>query len=144
MSHKKQELKIPTDWNVKRNELYDIDPLGNSATADKETLIYDQEDLLWICKGSYNIDLGWYGGQDLKKKGSGFSICLFRGDNWNKCELLEKFKSKSKKEIVDKLEFLIRSVDNGDYNSLDGYKIDEDDLMNKNSMSDYDLFSAKK
>jgi hypothetical protein len=144
MSHKKQELSIPTDWNIKRNEFYDIDPLDKSTTTDKAILIFDQEDLLWISKGDYNIDLGWYGGQDLKNKESGFCIHLFRGDNWNKCELLEKFISKSKHDIVDKLKSLIRSVDNGDYKELRGHKIDEDDIQNKNSMSDYELYSAKK
>lgn len=84
------------------------------------------------------------GGDDLDNKRVGFCIHLFRGDNWNKCELLEKFKSKNKKDIVDKLRSLISAVDNGDYNFLQGYKIDEDDLRNENLMSDHEAYSAKK
>lgn len=144
MSFKKQRLDTPTDWDIKRNEFYDIDPLDNSSPTDKETLIFAQEDLLWISKGDYNIDLGWYGGRDIESKDSGFCIHLFRGNNWNKCELLEKFRSKNKKDIVDKLNFFVSSVDNNDYRGLTGYKIDEDEDGNLNSMSDFEFYSVKK
>ena len=46
--HRKQKLNIPADWEIKRHEFYDIDPLDNSTTGDKDILIYSQEDLLWM------------------------------------------------------------------------------------------------
>ncbi|MFN7329851.1 MAG: hypothetical protein ACK5UP_10135 [Bacteroidota bacterium] len=144
MSHRKQELNIPTDWEIKRNEFYDIDPFDNSSADDKDVLIFVQEDMLWIKKENYNIDLGWYGGHDLNDRLTGFCICLYRGDNWNKCELLEKFRTRSKKDIADKLRSIITSVDSGDYDSLTGYSIDEDDLTNENLMSDHEVYSSKK
>lgn len=144
MRIRKQVLYIPTGWEVKRNEFYDIDPFDNSLAEDKDVLIFIQEDMLWLKKDNYNIDLGWYGGDDLKDRLTGFCIHLYRGDHWNKCELLEKFRSNNKKDIVDKLGIIINSVDNGDYNYLIGYKIDEDDLINENSMSDHEIYSAKK
>lgn len=61
MSHRKQELDIQVDWEIKRNEFYDIDPFDNLSADDKDALIFVQEDMLWIKKENYNIDLGWYG-----------------------------------------------------------------------------------
>ena len=144
MSHTKQELNIPTDWKIRRNEFYDIDPFDNSSADDKDVLIFSQEDMLWLKKDNYSIDLGWYGGDDLKNKQTGFCIYLYRGDNWNKCDLLEKFRTKNKKDVVDKLDILIKSTDKGDYDNLSGHRINEDDTMNQNSMNDFETYSAKK
>ena len=132
------------DWEIKRNEFYDIDPFDNSPDEIKRLLIFDQEDMLWIKKGDYNIDLGWYGGNNLNNRQTGYCIHLFRGAHWNKCELLEKSRSKNKEDIVNKLNFFINSIERGDYNYLSGYNINEDDLMNKNLISDLDEYSAKK
>lgn len=143
MSHLKQELKIPIDWEIKRNEFYDIDPFDNSSVDEKVVLIFDQEDMLWIKKGIYNIDLGWYGGDGLNNRKTGYCIYLYRGDNWNKCELLEKFKAKNKNDIVNKLTSIISSVDRGDYDNLIGYKIDQDNLTSENLMSDRETYSAR-
>lgn len=144
MSHRKQQLNIPADWEIKRNEFYDIDPFDDSTMNDKDTLIFIQEDMLWLRKDEYNIDLGWYGGDDLGNEMTGFCIYLYRGDNWNKCELLEKFRTKNKKTVVDKLDILIKSIDEGDYDNLVGHRIDEDDLTNQNSMTDFETYSVKK
>lgn len=81
--------------------------------------------MLWLKKGKYNIDLGWYGGDDLKNEKTGFCIHLYRGDEWNKCNLLEKFRSKNKSESVDKLDALIKSIDKGNYDNVVGHRIDE-------------------
>ena len=139
----KQKLNIPADWEIKRNEFYDIDPFDNSPADDKEVLIFVQEDILWLKKGNYNIDLGWYGGQDLKNEGAGFCIYVYRGDHWHNCDLLEKFRSKNKQNVVDKLDSLIKSVDKGEYDNLIGHRIDEDDLTNQNSMEDFEAYSVK-
>ena len=55
MSHRKLELNIPTDWEIKRNEFYDIDPFDNSSADDKEVLILVQEDMLWIKNRNYDM-----------------------------------------------------------------------------------------
>jgi hypothetical protein len=144
MSHRKQELNIPPDWKIKRNEFYDIDPFDNSSADDKDALIFVQEDMLWLTKDNYNIDLGWYGGHDLKNEKTGFCIYLYRGSNWNKCDLLEKFRTKNKKDVVDQLDIFIKSIDKGDYHSIGGHRIDGDDLVNHNSMADFETYSVKK
>jgi hypothetical protein len=66
---------------------------------DKETLIFLQEDMLWITKDDYNIDLGWYGG-DLSRATSGFCLYLYRGNNWNESGLLERFRDRNKADII--------------------------------------------
>jgi DNA-binding Lrp family transcriptional regulator len=144
MSYRKQELNIPTDWEIKRNEFYDIDPFDNSSTDDKDVLILVQEDILWIKKKNYNLDLGWYGGDDLENKWTGFYICLYRGDNWNKCDLLEKYRAKNKKDVVEQLHRLITAVDKGEYDNLVGHRIDEDDMTNHNSMTVFKTYSVEK
>lgn len=144
MSHRKQEINIPTDWEIKRNEFYDIDPFDNSSADDKDVLIFVQEDMLWIKKRNYNLDLGWYGGDDLENEWTGFCIHLYRGDNWNKCELLEKYRTKNKKDVVEQLYHLITSVDKGEYDNLVGHRIGEDDITNQNSMKDFKTYSVEK
>ncbi len=144
MEPQKQKLNIPTGWAVKWNEFYDIDPLDISNTKSKELSIFLQEDMLWIEKQEYNIDLGWYGGENMNDEGVGFQLHLFRGNSWNKCELLEKYRSKGKEDVVEILNAMIASVDNGSYDQVVGYKIDEDDLSNANSMTDHEVYSAKK
>lgn len=144
MKIEKQLLYIPPGWEVKRNEFYDIDPFDNSSEADKDLLIFIQEDMLWLNKGDYHIDLGWYGKDDLNARSTGFCIHLYRGEHWNKCELLETFRSKNKRDIVDELSMMINAVENGDYKFLTGHNINEDDPTNENSMSDFETYSARK
>jgi hypothetical protein len=143
MKIEKQVLHIPAEWEIVRNEFYDIDPFDQSSVEDKDTLIFDQEDMLWIRKGDYNIDLGWYGGNKLSDSRVGYCLYLYRGISWNKCELLEKYKSQNKTNIVDRLVAVIASIDHGEYESLKGYVINEDDSANRNSMSDHEFYSAK-
>src|SRR5687767_1859843 len=101
--YKHQRLDISSDWTVVRNEFYDIDPAENVTEDDKHDNIYCQEDLLYLTKGDYHLDLGWYGYDNLTSDTTGYCIHLYRGDNWNNAELLEKFRSKSKKIIADKI-----------------------------------------
>jgi hypothetical protein len=92
-----QQLDISSDWTVVRNVFYDIDPADNSSEDDKEVYIYCQEDLLYLKKDNYHLDLGWYGYDNLTNDRTGYCIHLFRGDNWNNGELLEKLRSKDNK-----------------------------------------------
>jgi hypothetical protein len=94
---------------VLRNEFYDIDPFDSHSAEVKDILIFIQQDMLWIQKENYNIDMGWYGGDDLTNEYTGFCIYLYRGDHWNKCELLETFRSQRKEEIVTMLNYFIES-----------------------------------
>lgn len=138
-----QLLNISTDWSVMRNVFYDIDPEDNNSYDDKEVYIYCQEDLLYLTKGDYHLDLGWYGYNNLTYDKTGYCIHLFRGDNWNNAELLEKFRSKDKQVIVAKINDIIKAVDIGEFDNSIGYIVDENDMTNQNSFSDIDNYSVR-
>jgi hypothetical protein len=141
MSFKKQELEITNGWTVNQHEFYDVDPTDNVPIEDKETFIFFMQDMLWITKGSYNLDLGWYGGEQSE---GAYCIVLFRGNSWNKCDLLEMFRSKSKNEIVEMINAFIQLVDSQKYDDIRGHRIDEDDEQNTNSIYDFETYSALK
>lgn len=136
--HKKQSLNVTNDWQIMRNEFYDIDPLDDSSEEDKSMLIFDQEDMLWIRKDDYSIDVGWVGG-DMQRPESGYCLVMFRGGHWQSCELLEMFRSKRKEEIVRKLNALIAAIDKGVYKTVQGYAVDAN---NANHIEDWFVYSA--
>lgn len=82
IQYKIQVLEIPLNWKIKRNVFYDINPTDDITEDDKYNNIYCQEDLLLIKKNDYNIDLGWYGADNLKSDKTGFYLYLFRGLDW--------------------------------------------------------------
>lgn len=96
-----------------------------------------------MSRGNYHIDLGWYGYDNLDCDATGYCIHLFRGDNWNNAELLEKFCSKNKNAIADKIIEFAKAVDLGEFDKLTGYRVDEHDTSNENNFSDFDSYSAR-
>ena len=138
-----QQLDISSDWTVVRNVFYDIDPADDVSEDDKYDNIFCQEDLLLLTKGDYNLDLGWYGYDNLSSDTTGYCIHLFRGDNWNNAELLEKLRSKDKQFIVKKINDLINAVDIGDFDNFIGYIVNENDPKNKNDFSDIENYTVR-
>lgn len=137
-----QILDISPNWKIIRNEFYDISPTDNVKEDDKFDYIYSQEDMLLLQNVNYKIDLGWYGGNKLINKETGYYIHLFKGDNWNKSVFLEKFVSQDKKEVTNKINNIINLVDLGAYENVEGYIIDEDDLTNNNDLSKIKNYSS--
>lgn len=125
--YKKQALRITNEWEIHRNEFYDIDPLDNIPEDDKYSNLYSQEDILFIEKGQFTPDLGWYGSNLLNEQLTGFMLVLFKGHDWNSCELLELVRTKSKSEIANRINQFIELVDINYYNKKTGYIIDEND-----------------
>lgn len=138
-----QHIDISSDWKVVQNVFFDIDPMDNTSEEDKHDFIYCQEDLLYLTKGIYHLDLGWYGYDNLTNDSTGYCIHLYRGDSWNNGELLEKHRSKDKQFIVTKINELIKTVDIGDFDKLTGYIVDENDLTNNNDFSDIDNYTVR-
>ena len=138
-----QQLDISYNWTVVRNVFYDIDPADNVSEDDKRDNIFCQEDLLYLTKGDYHLDLGWYGYDNLTSDTTGYCIHLFRGNNWNNAELLEKLRSKDKQVIVEKINDLIKAVDIGEFDNLTGCLVDENDPTNKNDFSRIDNFTVR-
>ena len=142
--YKLQELDISSDWSILQNEFYDIDPKDNIPEDDKFFNIYCLEDLLYLTKGMYHLDLGWYGSDKLTKPYTGFCIYLFRGNNWHDCEFLEKFRSQEKQVIVTKINEFIHAVNLGDYENKVGYRFDENDTTKENEFGNLHYYSARK
>ena len=138
-----QRLDISSGWKVLRNVFFDIDPTDNVPEDDKYFNIYCQEDLLYFRKDNYHLDLVWYVNDDLTNERTGYCIHLFRDDNWNKSELLEKLHSKNKQVIVKKINELIKEVDIGYFDDLTGYTVDENDDTNENDFNTIDNYSAR-
>lgn len=138
-TYPKQKLSITPGWQIVRNEFYDIDPSDKAPQEDKYLLIYTEQTLLWIKKGDYHIDLGWYG---YEAKEAGYQAYLYRGEEWRKCQLLEAHRSTKKNDIVEKLNNWITAVDNLDYDNLKGYLIDHEDENNNNEMVDHSFYSV--
>ncbi len=140
---KLQHLEIPSDWTVRRNVFYELDPRDEVPEDDKFYDIYCQEDMLYLTKGKFHLDLGWYGGDDLNNGYSGYCIHLLRGENWLNSELLEKRGSQTQKVIVNMIEEFIRAVDSGEFDELTGYKVDNEDDNNTNMFEDFDTYSVR-
>ena len=131
-----QSLDISTDWVVVLNKFYEIDQHDDVPEDDIYSLIYYQEDLLYLTKGIYHLDLGWYGSDNFINDRTGFCIHLFRGENWNNAELLVKYYSNNKQVIVNKINQLLKAVNLGYFDKLAGYKVDDNDPTNQNDFSD--------
>jgi hypothetical protein len=140
--YKRVKFRFSSAWYIERNEFYDIDPEDNVDELDKYWNIYVQEDLLAMKNGNILLDLGWYGGE-FSNESAGCCIHLIRGKSWSDGELLEKFYSRNKEVIKDKVNELIDAVDNGEYESLKGFRVDENDPDNMNCFSKLDSYSAR-
>lgn len=138
-----QPLEISEKWSIVRNVFVDLDPVGAVSDDDKFVYIYCQENLLHLTNGDYHLDLGWYGGNDFSDHKTGYCIHFFRGKNWNNGQLLVKFRSREKADIVKKINELIIDTDFGKFDNLVGYLVDENDSENKNDFNDVETFSVK-
>ncbi len=123
-----QTLKIPSDWKIKRNEFNVNEDFVESDWLTNNDI---QEDLLQLEKKNYIIDLGWYGSEDLKNKTTGYMLVLFRGENWNNCELLELIRTQSRKLITESINEILKAETEGFYENKSGYRIDENDEENR-------------
>jgi hypothetical protein len=89
--------------DVRRNELYDLEPDNQLPLETAEA--YFSEDLLQFAKGNYLIDLGLYGNYANNRSGE-YKLFLIRGD-FLKGELLELIKSRSLIKIATRIDFYI-------------------------------------
>lgn len=118
-------LEIPTDWRIHNNQLDGLDPFDDNIFDSNFQQNFFNEDLLWIQNGHYHIDLGWYGSEDFSLPTTGFMLVLYRGQNWNNCELLELTRLKSLSQILIVLKEILEFVSDDLYSDFDGYRIDD-------------------
>ena len=97
MYYELQPLRIQAGWRVEYNNFseYDLDTHGEEDAYElNEDLL-----LLYNEKANLAIDLGWYPAHDIDGE---YLLILAKDFKWD-CPL-EKFSSKSKKEIIDHIE----------------------------------------
>ena len=95
--NKLQPLRIPTGWSVKYNSFTEYDP--DDAAEHFDELC---EDLLQLENGDLLIDLGWYPEGDITGQ---YRLYLLDGTKALPFEMpLEIFNSRSKQEIIEKIE----------------------------------------
>lgn len=113
---KNSSIIISDQWEIKRDEFYEIDPMDDSIDAERKfNDLFCQENLLWIQKSDYNLDLGWYG----KENKGHFGLYLYKGDDWHNCQLLEKRNTNDYKSVIDLINGLINNVDSERYESIE-------------------------
>lgn len=94
-----QPLRIPAGWNVKYNVLSEYDP-------DKDGVEYSYElceDLLQLENKNLLIDLGWYPHGDIKGSYKLYLVDTTKDSPFE--SPLELFNSKSKQEIINRIEY---------------------------------------
>jgi len=112
---KNSSINISDQWEIKRDEFHEIDPLDKSVDDDiKFNDLFCQEDLLWIKKFDFNLDLGWYGQEN---KGH-FVLYLYKGTDWHNCQLLEKRNTNDYMLVIKLINKFISNVDSGKYDSI--------------------------
>lgn len=111
-----QPLRIPAFWTVKHYQFMDIEP-EELDTKDDKWLTLFVEDILQIEKHfkrkinkkieqqTVSIDLGWYPDGDPSGK---FHLVAILNHNWEAPFL--QFTSRSKKEIVETLEYWLFGI----------------------------------
>lgn len=103
---KNPELEISNNWKVIRDEFHQIDPISTQFSKEEnEKNLFFQEDLLLLRNENYQIDLGWYGGNE----NGCFHLYVFRGEDWYSCELLEKVKTEEYKFVIRVLNNIARN-----------------------------------
>ncbi|MGB0429746.1 MAG: hypothetical protein ACPGLV_04670 [Bacteroidia bacterium] len=131
------EFEIPSGWRVSKNDFYKIEHLSKASNDDKFNFIYCLEDMLLIENENFHLDLGWYGGKDGQ-----YTVHFFKG-TWLDGELLEKYSSNESTKIAKRINEILTAYDNGEFESLIGYVVDENDLNNKPSFGNLKSFEPR-
>lgn len=110
---KLQPLRISNGWEVSYNKFLEIDP--NDLKEDDDIWIHFTQDILqmkYVFKEIYlTLDLGWY--PETEFDGT-YRLEIIKDQDW--INPLETFESRSKKEIVEKIEELLYQI-SSDYRS---------------------------
>jgi len=107
---KLQSLRIPTGWEVSYNKFLEIEP--NSLEKGNSIWIHFTQDILqlkYIFKNvKLTVDLGWYPETEIDGT---FRLAIIKNEEWE--NPLEVFESRSKVEIVEKIEKIIEDISEG-------------------------------
>jgi hypothetical protein len=94
--------------------------------------------MLLIEKNDYHLDLGWYGDEN-----GDYCIHFFKG-NWLRGELLEKYSSKESEKIAARIQEILVAFECGDFENINGYKVNDEDPNNQSDFGDLESFEPRK
>lgn len=104
---KLQPLRIPTGWEMSYNKFWEIEP--NELKEDDDSWMHFTQDILQMKytfkKINLIIDLGWY--PETEVDGT-FRLELIKNKDWE--NPIKTFESRSKKQIVEKVEEIICDI----------------------------------
>ena len=109
-----QPLRIPTGWKIAYNGFLEIEP--TSLAENDIVWIHFNQDMLQLKfeRRELLVDLGWYPDADINGT---FRLVVIKHTEWE--DPLEVFESRSKKEIVEKIEIILEDIsDWGKYRNL--------------------------
>lgn len=132
-------FNLPKGWKIFKNDFYQID-LSDDAIPEKDKFIwiYYNEDILLIEKNDFHLDLGWYG-----EENGEYCIHFFKG-NWLNGELLEKYSSRESKKIAARIQEILVAFENGDFEKINSYKVNNEDFKNQSDFGDLESFEPRK
>jgi len=119
-------LKIPSGWKVNRNVFFALNPTDEYSEDELSVHLFDQEDLLQLEFNDYFIDLGWYMGKD-----GSFGLNLIKG-NWLEGLLLERFVSRSYKDVAERINDILKAIDDREFEDVKGLPIDNNQSQFEN------------
>ena len=93
--------------------------------------------MLLVENDEFHLDLGWYGDEDGQ-----YTIHFFKG-SWLVGELLEKYSSNKSAQIVIRINEILTAFKNGEFDNINGYMVDENDLNNKSDFGDLNNFEQR-
>jgi hypothetical protein len=101
-----QPLRIPSGWQISFNIFMEIDPLLQDINNFDPGLDFSQ-DLLQInnLQKDITVDLGWYPDHDPTGE---YKISVIKNTDWE--NPLSTFSSRSKDEIVSKIETILLEI----------------------------------
>lgn len=99
-----QPLRISGGWYIIQNKFIDIEP-SSIISEDDRLWFHFTEDILQLKHKQRNIiiDLGWY--PDIDPNGN-YRVVAVSNEDWE--NPIDRFESRSKKEITNKIEYLIK------------------------------------
>lgn len=131
------EFEILEGWRIYKNDFHKIDSSDNISDDDKFNYIYCLEDMLLIENDEFHLDLGWYGDEDGQ-----YTIHFFKG-NWLVGELLEKYSSNKSVQIAVRINEILTAFKNGEFDNINGYIVDENNLNNQSDFGDLNNFEPR-
>jgi hypothetical protein len=110
-----QPLRVPAGWTMSYSSFYEVDPGSEvhvKGLPEGSAWALFNQDMLQMSNAHYDVvlDMGWVPDQD--PNGS-FVVQVIRGTDWD--NPLAEFESRSRPDVVQWIESILRDVSAGKY-----------------------------